>query len=274
VCLAVGASAQDKPDDTAPASNAATADTCKRATFKIVIDVGHSPEDPGAISAHGNPEYAFNLSLANVVMTQLLDAGFRQTSLVLARGRAYAQLVHRVEIANRIAPDLLLSIHHDSVPVLYLSKWQFAGVDRPYSDKFSGHSLFVSVKNRFYKQSVAFAKLLGRELASAGLRFNPQHAEDIPGARHPLIDAEFGVYRYDNLVVLKNTHMPAVLFEAGSIINRKEELVVSTPERRSLVAKAITGAVLDYCRTQQAPSPPREKPAKPAVAKSNGKHSG
>ena len=68
--------------------------------------------------------------------------------------------------------------------------------------------------------------------------------------------------------------MPAVLFEAGSIINRKEELVVSTPERRSLLAKAIASAALDYCNAHQAGAPPREKRPRPAVAKGNGKRSG
>ena len=102
-------------------------------------------------------------------------------------------------------------------------------------------------RTKCYKQSVDFAKLLGRELATAGLQYTPQHAEDIPTARLPLIDAELGVYRYDNLVVLKDVRVPAVLFEAGLIINRKEELVLNTPERRALLAKAITSAALAYC---------------------------
>lgn len=256
--LVVGAQAEDRTTASdAPA--AAAEDTCRRATFKILIDVGHTPEDPGAISAHGNPEYGYNLALANAAMAQLVDAGFRQTTLLLARGKGYVQLVHRAEIAKRVAPDLLLSIHHDSTRELYIRKWEFAGIERNYSDKFSGHSLFVSLKNRFYKQSVAFAKLLGRELAAKGLQFTPQHAEDIPTARLPLVDAELGVYRYDNLVVLKDVDMPAVLFEAGLIINRKDELVLASPERRTLLAKAITGAVADYCKMQ-----PREK--QPALA--------
>lgn len=264
VLLAVSARAEG---DALPGNqpDATTRDTCKRASFKILLDVGHTPDDPGAISAHGNPEYGFNLSLANAAMARLVDAGFRQTTLLLAKGKSYAQLVQRTEIANRVAPDLLLSIHHDSVPPVYLSKWEFVGVERPYSDKFAGHSLFVSLKNRFYRQSVDFAKLLGRGLASARLRFNPQHAEDIPGARHPLIDAELGVYRYDNLVVLKDTRVPAVLFEAGSIINRKEELVLSTPERRSLLARAITNAVLGFCNSRPAGPPPRDKPTRPVA---------
>jgi N-acetylmuramoyl-L-alanine amidase len=250
---------------------AAADDTCKRGTFKVLIDVGHTPDDPGATSAHGNPEYGFNLSLAGVAMDALVAAGFRQTALLLAKGEGYAQLVQRTQIANRVAPDLLLSIHHDSVPKGYLSRWEFAGVERPYSDKFSGHSLFVSHRNRFYRQSVDFAKLLGRELASAKLRFNPQHAEDIPGARHQLIDAELGVYRYDNLVVLKDTGVPAVMFEAGSIINRQEELVLRTPERQALLAQAMTNAVVEFCGRGKAAATPRGKPAARAGKRSRGK---
>jgi hypothetical protein len=49
--------------------------------------------------------------------------------------------------------------------------------------------------------------------------------------RHELIDAEAGVYRYDHLIVLHSTVMPAVLLEAGSIVNRQEELELATPER-------------------------------------------
>jgi N-acetylmuramoyl-L-alanine amidase len=273
-CLVAPLAATAQAEDKGPAStppNTAAEDSCRRATFKILIDVGHTPEDPGAISAHGNPEYGYNLALANAAMTQLIDAGFRQTTLLLAKGKGYGQLAHRAEIANRVAPDLLLSIHHDSTRERYIRRWEFAGVERNYSDKFSGHSLFVSLKNRHYRQSVEFAKLLGRELASKGLQFTPQHAEDIPTARLPLVDAEVGVYRYDNLVVLKDVRAPAVLFEAGLIINRKDELVLATPERRTLLAKAITGAVADYCKAQQPGAAPREKRPRPALAaKRNG----
>jgi N-acetylmuramoyl-L-alanine amidase len=270
VLLAVSARAEDKTSADAQ-TTPATDDTCKRASFKVLIDVGHTPDDPGAISAHGNPEYGYNLSLANLAMAQLIDAGFRQTTLLLVKGRGYGQLAQRADIANRVGPDLLLSIHHDSTRERYISRWEFAGVERNYSDKFSGHSLFVSIKNRFYKQSVDFAKRLGRELATAGLQYTPQHAEDIPTARLPLIDAELGVYRYDNLVVLKDVHVPAVLFEAGLIINRKEELVLNTPERRALLANAITNAALDYCKAHQAHPAPRFRPA---IAKRNGKRTG
>jgi N-acetylmuramoyl-L-alanine amidase len=268
-CAASAACAEEATDrpSTTPATNAERENTCKRASFKVMIDVGHTPEDPGVISAHGNPEYGYNLALASLAMTQLVETGFRQTTLLLVRGKGYGQLAQRAEIANRAGPDLLLSIHHDSTRERYIKTWEFAGIRRNYSDKFSGHSLFVSLKNRHYKQSVDFAKLIGRELASAGLQYTPQHAEDIPTARLPLVDAELGVYRYDNLVVLKDTRMPAVLFEAGLIINRRDELVLSTPERKTVLATAIANAVLDYCKANQAKAPSRDKRFRPAIAK-------
>ena len=84
--------------------------------------------------------------------------------------------------------------------------------------------------------------------------------------RHELIDAEAGVYRYDHLIVLHTAHMPAVLLEAGSIINRQEELELATPERRLMVAEAVTAAVEGFCEsreqavTGQLPSKPASVP--------------
>ena len=65
--------------------------------------------------------------------------------------------------------------------------------------------------------------------------------------RRELLDPGAGVYRYDQLIVLKETRMPAVLLEAGSIVNRQEELVLASAERRALESAAITSAVEEFC---------------------------
>ena len=57
------------------------------------------------------------------------------------------------------------------------------------------------------------------------------------------------MYRYDQLIVLKNTQMPAVLLEAGSIINRDEELLMSS-ERQSAISAAVTDAVKAFARCE------------------------
>jgi hypothetical protein len=65
--------------------------------------------------------------------------------------------------------------------------------------------------------------------------------------RRELVNAEAGVYRYDQLVVLRATRMPPVLFEAGSIINREEELLMSSPERHATIGDSIVDAVDRFC---------------------------
>jgi hypothetical protein len=41
-----------------------------------------------------------------------------------------------------------------------------------------------------------------------------------------------------------------VLLEAGSIVNRDEELVVASPERQQLVSAAVVDAVDSFCAAQ------------------------
>jgi N-acetylmuramoyl-L-alanine amidase len=65
--------------------------------------------------------------------------------------------------------------------------------------------------------------------------------------RHPLLNKETGVYSYDELVVLRKTRMPAVLLEAGSIINRDEELEMASPERRNIISSGVVAAVKQFC---------------------------
>jgi hypothetical protein len=82
-----------------------------------------------------------------------------------------------------------------------------------------------------------------------------------------LVDANVGVYRYDQLIVLKSTRMPAVLLEAGSIINRDEELVMNSPERQSLIGAAVTDAVDGFCAIRRPRNPDRGSPQPAAAVK-------
>jgi N-acetylmuramoyl-L-alanine amidase len=65
--------------------------------------------------------------------------------------------------------------------------------------------------------------------------------------QHPLLNKETGVYSYDQLVVLRKTRMAAALLEAGSIINRDEELDMSSPERRDIISSGVTAALKEFC---------------------------
>jgi N-acetylmuramoyl-L-alanine amidase len=224
---------------------------CAPERFKLVLDVGHTAERQGATSARGVKEYVFNLRLAKEMEKALIDAGFRQTHLFVTPGATRAQLFKRVARANALGADLFLSVHHNDVQERYKEKWEHEGESRPYSDRFAGHSLFVSRMNPRLAESLGFGHLLGIELKERGLAYTRHHLEDVPGERRQLLDPEGGVYRYDNLVVLRFTSVPAVLMEAGIIINRAEEVLLETPEHRERIAQATVAAVERFCAIQQ-----------------------
>jgi N-acetylmuramoyl-L-alanine amidase len=96
-----------------------------------------------------------------------------------------------------------------------------------------------------------FAELVGKEMKANGLQYAQQYSQAIMGRyQHPLLNKETGVYSYDKLIVLKSTRMPAVLLEAGSIINRDEELKMNSPERRDVVSNAVAAAAKEFCGPQ------------------------
>ncbi len=222
--------------------------SCNRAAFRAVIDVGHTFEDPGATSARGVTEYQFNLNLAKTIEQKLTVAGFGRTVLLVTSGPAMKGLFARVRNANTMQADLYLSIHHDSVPEQFLENWDYDGKPNRFSDRFTGHSLFVSFDNPELKASLLFGKFLGNQLKARDLQYTRHYTEAIMGSRRrELVDPEAGVYRYDKLIVLRETTMPAALLEAGSIVNRSDEQTLASPERQALIAAAVTDAADKYC---------------------------
>ncbi|MGY2901270.1 N-acetylmuramoyl-L-alanine amidase family protein [Bradyrhizobium sp. URHC0002] len=236
-----------------PAALKPVATRCDPAKFRIVLDVGHTAESEGAISARNVSEFVFNLRLAKRIEEKLKTEGFAQTKLLLTEGKARRSLVKRVAVANDLPADLLLSIHHDSVPNKFLEDWEFEGKKGHFSDRFSGYSVFVSRSNPDFKTSLAFAELIGKEMKAQGLDYARQYSQAIMGRyQRELLNKETGVYRYDELIVLRKTRMAAVLLEAGSIINRDEELKMSSPERRDIISSGVTAAVKEFCEPRWA----------------------
>ena len=232
-----------------PSALEPVATMCDRSKFRIVLDVGHTAVSEGATSARNVAEFVFNLRLAQRVEEQLKSEGFPETRLLLTEGKARPSLVKRVAAANDLHANLFLSIHHDSVPNSLLENWEFEGKKSHFSDRFSGYSVFVSRNNPDFKTSFAFAELVGKELKAQGLQYAQQYTQAIMGRyRHPLLNKETGVYSYDELVVLRSTRMPAVLLEAGSIINRDEELKMGSPERQDIISSAVAAAAKELCQ--------------------------
>ena len=134
------------------------------------------------------------------------------------------------------------------MPDKLLEDWEFKGRRRHFSDRFSGYSVFVSRDNPDFKTSVSFAGLIGKAIKAQGFDYAKQYTQPIMGRyQHPLLNKEAGVYSYDQLIVLRKTRMAAALLEAGSIINRDEEIEMDPPERRDIISNGVAAAVKEFC---------------------------
>jgi N-acetylmuramoyl-L-alanine amidase len=275
VAAAAWHAARSEEGEAHTAKDATKPPACERSAFRVVVDVGHTVHIPGAVSARGVPEYTFNLKLAEAIKQTLVDAGFDKTVLLITATAPWPGLIERATRANAMRANLFIAVHHDSVPDQLLETWQYEGQESHFNDRFTGYAIFISNHNADRAGSLAFGHVLGKNLQAGGLHYTPHYTLPQMGRhRHDLLDADAGVYRYDQLLVLRHTSMPAVLLEAGSIANRQEELELATSQRRMLTAKAVAAAVADFCDMPARPSgdrqikrPPSTKPAtaKPAA---------
>ena len=210
----------------------------------LALDVGHSEQTVGATSARGEPEYEFNARLAREIATHLRHSGFACTELINENGNFDGDngLTSRTDIANGGKFDLFISVHHDSVQASFFEPWYYQGKTLQRANAFSGFSVIYSEDNPQSQDSLRFAKLLGRALMNEGLHPTDYHALDIPGERRRLVDRDLGVYDIEFLV-LKATQIPAVLLEAGFIINSEEEVLLNDPEYQHKIAQAVGQAV-------------------------------
>ncbi len=202
--------------------------------FDLVLDPGHSPESPGAVSCDGTPEYRYNNALVAYIaasMAYLTDVRVTRTKGI------NDEISLKERVRDTAGKDLFISVHHDSVQPRFLNGQGRNG--GRCSHKASGFSLFVSRKNPFFKESLAAATILGQSLLDQGLRPTLHHAEPIAGENRPLLDGKLGIYAYDELTVLKEARSPAVLLEAGVIVNPVDEKNIRRGEFKEIVARAI-----------------------------------
>lgn len=209
----------------------------------IAIDIGHTLAKPGCISAAGLTEWSFNRKLAYAVESNLSAIGV-STHLINGDGKIDS-LTKRTVLAAR--DRIFVSIHHDSV------KQRF----KPVSDQqFKGFSLWISPRNKDFRQSVGCATLIADQLLEAGFKPSHYHADSIVGEGRPVVDWDRGIFINQNLSVLATARGPAVLIEGGVIVNPAEEEWLNDPVMTAKQAQAIakglrqciSGRVVDVSR--------------------------
>jgi N-acetylmuramoyl-L-alanine amidase len=207
----------------------------------VALDVGHSKQHGGAISARGWSEFDFNRDLA-VRLAQALGDQRLNVREINFDG-VITRLVERP--AQAVGSDFFISIHHDSISEEFLQYWLWNGEIQSHTELKRGFGIFVSAKNPQLETSLRCASQIGAQLRRAGFQPTPWH-----GRKHAPADAENGVWYFDNLVVLYRTTLPAVLFEAGVIKHREEELELLDPQRQTRMADAVATGIANCLKAE------------------------
>ncbi len=210
----------------------------------VALDPGHSASAPGATSVRGTAEVDYNDAFVALLAPRLARAGFRVE--VTRRPGEELDLGERAARASAAGCWLLLSIHHDSAQERFLQREEREGREAFRATRpIRGYSLFVSGLNPRYPLSVRAAEALARHLLALGRPPTLHHAEPIPGEGRPLLDRRLGIYRFDDLKVLREARCPAVLLEVGVLVDAEDEAYVSDAGRREAMAEAIARALVE-----------------------------
>ncbi len=213
----------------------------------VAVDIGHTLDAPGATSARGRSELEFNRDLARALVNALEARGI-DTVLVNADGRIESLAARPASVPHA---DFFISIHHDSTGAHELTDWEWMGTPQTFNDRWSGHSLFVSRRNPDLALSTLCGRSIGARMQRAG--FVPTHKN---GRKRGYVDFEHALHHFDNLIVLYRAEQAALLFEAGVIKHRDEELLLRDARYQARMADEIATGLAACLSTRREPINP------------------
>jgi N-acetylmuramoyl-L-alanine amidase len=181
----------------------------------IIVDAGHGGTDPGALGFLINKnEEDLNLDIALAARTRLTAMG---ANVIMTRERdETVDIYKRMDMYNEINPDLLLSVHHNSLG------------DAQDNSRVRGYlGLYCDDSGRLLAK--ACSNVISSELNRAEREV-----------------------RYQALAMLRSHRFPATLFEMSFITNPDEYEFGVSAEGVNRSADAVAEGVLKWIEDQQA----------------------
>ena len=243
-----------------------------------VIDAGHTPTDYGAVSCTNKIEVEYNDDLVAGISSELTR---RNKKFILTRTKyndinhadklrqylidslddekweKYKDLYSRIALANEKQAGLFISIHHDSVQEHHLLRTddgKIIDVRDDFKQQFNpGYSIYIASDPKYpntelhYLDALKFARIFAKKMQSIGRKPSTYH-EDKPGQdNYQSIDLSQGIYNSKTiLVVLRNAKMPAVLIEAGVIVDVEDEKIISSQAFKDQFAVALAESIDEF----------------------------
>lgn len=179
----------------------------------IVIDAGHGGTDPGAVSVNGTKEKDINFKISLKLESYLKSLGYNV--LMTRTGDQKPSIYERANFANAANADLFVSIHSNSH-----TNRDIKGLQVLYCPQYDSKVKTVD--------QYPFAKsIFDAVLASTG-------AEDK------------GIIKRNDLPVVRDTKMPAVLVEVGFLSNAEEEILITNDGYQNKVVEGIVRGIQNY----------------------------
>ena len=212
--------------------------TCLSQKVVLVIDPGHGGKDPGhlAIRKEMKDEKYLNLIIAQK-LGKYIEENLENVEVHYTRRTdVYTSLDARVELANNLNADCLLSIHCN-------------GSDNEQTIGTESH-----VHNKKTKKSMDLARLIEDQ-------FKNRAARKSRGVKT-------GNDRGHSVQVLKYSSMPSVLVECGFVTNLQEANFLNSVYGQEIIASAIFRAFRSYLKKNY-PSINFVKSEKSTLSKNN-----
>lgn len=193
----------------------------------IVIDPGHGGVDPGTVGKSGTLESKINLELsiklkslleqsgAIVIMTRIDDKGLYTSKSNTLREKKIEDLKNRRKIIEDSEAEIFISIHMNS-----FTNSKYYGAQTFFNEgSIEGEKLANTIQTEFRER-----------LDNDNLR--------TPTSR-------------DNIYVLKEINIPAVLVEAGFLSNPLEEKLLKKERHQEKIAWSIFSGLIKYIEEEQ-----------------------
>ncbi len=217
--------------------------------FKVIIDAGHGGNDPGAIGRSGLREKDVNLDIAKRLSNLLKEEGV-QTVLTRTTDK-FIPLSSRVNIANRSAADLFISVHSNAARSRSLNGFEVYYVAPSVSDSkraaFTARNAPLNLKDAVFAGSSQDLKAIVWDMIyTNGRAESIELSRSVCKIMDSCIDANILGVKNARFQVLKGIMMPGILIEVGFVSNLNEERLLKTGAYRQKLAQGIVEGLRDY----------------------------
>ena len=198
-------------------------DKDKNTKRSIFLDPGHGGSDPGAVSG-GVREKDLTLSVYNKVSSKLASLGY--TVLTSRNVDKYVDLVERVEQANNVNADMLLSIHFNA----------------------GGRGIARGIETYYYQATADRVPKINKENHNNAERLERSRKLANKVQQNLLYQTganDRGVKRAP-FTVLRETSISSILVELGLIDNQEERNKIKTKEYQERLANGIVDGIVEY----------------------------